>query len=140
MPQPPVAGQQDDAAQTPGRGRRVLIVDDNKLNRQLAVLCLQDAGFIVEVARSAEVALDMMATAAPDAVLSDVHMPGMDGFALRRAIKQDALLSRIPIVLVSAAEPHPYQPADADDACVPRSPDLREAIEALAAACEAVRG
>ena len=127
-----------DAARAPGRGRRVLVVDDDPLNLKLATLHLRDAGFKVETASTAEAALEKMAAAPPDAVLTDVQMPGMDGFALRRAVQDDDRLSRIPVVVVSAAfkDDKQRQAASAGGICVVRTSDLREAIDGLAAALE----
>ena len=69
----------------------------------------------------------------PDAILSDVLMPGMDGFVLCRAVRQDPRLAGVPVVLLSAAY---VDEADQElardmgaDALLLRTPDLREAIE-----------
>ena len=119
-----------------GTGRRVLIVDDDPLNRNLAALRLQDAGFAVEMADTAEAALKIAAAEPPHAILSDIQMPGMDGFQLRQAMRDDPQLSGIPIILISSAladEKTRRGGADLDGHCVVRSPDLHEAIAALVA-------
>jgi len=120
-----------------GQDRRVLVVDDDPLNRKLAELQLHDAGFSVDTADSAEAALAKASAAPPDAILSDIQMPGMDGFQLREALRRDTRLARIPIILVSSAmvEERARRVNERFDAtCVLRSADLHEAIEALTAA------
>jgi len=88
---------------TPGRGRRVLVVDDDPLQRKLLHLSLTNAGFRVATAPDGVAALDAARAAPPDAILSDVLMPRLDGFRLCLAVRQDPRLSRIPVVLVSGA-------------------------------------
>src|SRR4029079_9809360 len=62
-----------------GRGRRVLVVDDDLLNRRMAPLRLSKLGFEVEAAAGAEEALALARRTRPDAIVSDVLMPGTDG-------------------------------------------------------------
>ncbi len=121
---------------TPGtRGRRVLVVDDDPLNLELLRLRLGAAGFDVVTAETGEEALNAAVADRPDAVLSDIQMPGMDGWQLRRAFQQDARLARIPVVLISSALPAEglrRPDGDPDWPCVTRSEHLDEAVEALA--------
>ena len=119
-----------------GQGRRVLVVDDDPLNRKLAELRLREAGFAVDAADTAEAALKMALNAPPDAILSDIRMPGMDGFQFRQAVLHDPRLARIPVLLFSAevADKQARSGEEVDRYCVVRSPDLREAIAALVAA------
>lgn len=121
-----------------GRERRVLIVDDSRLGRKLAAIRLGQAGFQVEEAGTPEEALGLAARTLPDAILSDVRMPGMNGFDLCRTLRQDPRLARVPVVLLSAdvaGERDERRAREAGStANVPRSPDLHEAIEALSAA------
>jgi CheY-like chemotaxis protein len=114
--------------------QRVLLVDDDPLNRKLSERCLRGAGFAVETASDAEVAMKMALEVPPDAIVSDVQMPGMNGFELREAMQRDARLAKIPVILISAAHvENTGRPGLAVPAgvCVARSPDLHEAIEAL---------
>jgi PAS domain S-box-containing protein len=83
-------------------GRTVLLVDDDPTQRKLGQLALTNAGFDVFVAEDGVAALRLAQQHRPDAILSDVLMPKMDGFSLCKAIRADRSLARVPIVLVSA--------------------------------------
>jgi len=84
-------------------GRRVLVVDDDPLQRKLAEICLSNAGYSVMSADDGTSALDAVRRHRPHAVVSDVLMPAMDGFALCLALRSDPELSHIPVILSSAA-------------------------------------
>jgi len=123
------------ATPTTAAGRRVLVVDDEPLNLRLASLRLSDHGFEVETAVGGQEALQKARAWIPDAILSDVLMPGMDGFMLCDAVRRDTLLAHIPVVLLSSAYVD-----DADqglaremgaNALLPRTPDFGSAITAL---------
>ena len=118
-----------------GRGHRVLVVDDEALGRKLAALHLRDAGFTVETAPSGFEALIVARASPPDAILSDILMPGMDGFALCDAVRRDERLFGIPVVLLSSAYAEEADERLARemgaDALVVRTPDLRDAIQML---------
>ncbi|WP_248921749.1 ATP-binding response regulator [Olsenella intestinalis] len=95
------------SAPTDFSGRRVLLVEDNEINRDIATLILRDLGFEVESAENGRIALDAMAAAEPghfDVVLMDVQMPVMDGFEATRAIRalDDPVRAAVPIVAVTA--------------------------------------
>lgn len=77
-----------DAAETRLDGCQVLVVDDMDDARELMVRVLQDAGATVRAAPDATSALREFAAFKPDAVVSDVSMPGMDGFELARRIRR----------------------------------------------------
>ena len=71
-------------------GRRLLVAEDNELNREIAVYLLQEAGAVVDQAADGKEAVEMFAASAPgtyDAVLMDVMMPELDGLAATRAIR-----------------------------------------------------
>ncbi len=88
-------------------GKKLLLAEDNEINREIAVALLTDAGFAVDTAENGQVALGML-TAAPagayDAVLMDIQMPVMDGVTASKAIRAlaDPALSSIPIVAMTA--------------------------------------
>jgi PAS domain S-box-containing protein len=116
-------------------GRRVLVVDDELVNRKLASFRLKLAGYEVETAASAAEALHVAGRRAPDAILADVMMPAMDGFAFCREARRHPSLAAIPIVLVSSAY---VDEADRElarkmgaSALVLRTPDLAAAAAAL---------
>lgn len=84
--------------------RRLLIVDDEP-NLLIAVAAvLRDDGFDVKTARSGREALVMIARASPDLIVSDVRMPGMDGYELARRLRSTANFALIPIVFLSAKD------------------------------------
>lgn len=117
-----------------GRGKRVLVVDDDALGRKLASLRLREVGFEVETAASAEEALQRTMLRPPDAILSDVRMTGMDGFALRQAIRSDPRLAMIPVILLSSSIDEQQclsPPSEPDREILLRTPDYRHAIDAL---------
>ncbi len=81
---------------------RVLIVEDNSLNFELARDILEDAGYEVVGAETARRGLDMAAQARPDVILLDIALPDMDGLEAARKIRATPELAKIPIVALSA--------------------------------------
>jgi signal transduction histidine kinase/CheY-like chemotaxis protein len=80
VPMPAAPPPSSPAPQPPASGRRVLLVEDNPINRQIAVAYLASAGHTCITAGSGEAALELALTQPPpDLVLMDVQMPGMDG-------------------------------------------------------------
>ncbi|MCX7112290.1 MAG: PAS domain S-box protein [Proteobacteria bacterium] len=84
------------------RGARILLVEDNEINQELATELLVGAGFEVEVAGNGRVAVDKVAAGTYDLVLMDLQMPEMDGFAATREIRKDPRFKDLPIVAVTA--------------------------------------
>ncbi|HYT11750.1 MAG TPA: response regulator [Candidatus Nitrosopolaris sp.] len=80
----------------------ILIVDDNEANRLLASAVLERDGFRVEMAGSSQEALDMLITQAPDLILMDVQLAGVDGLSLTRKLKRDEKTAGIPVVALTA--------------------------------------
>jgi class 3 adenylate cyclase/CheY-like chemotaxis protein len=83
---------------------RVLVVDDTAANANLLADLLRHHGFHALTAHDGEAALAAVASHAPDLVLLDVVMPGMDGFETCRRIRADAGNAMLPVVLVTALE------------------------------------
>jgi CheY-like chemotaxis protein len=83
---------------------KLLIVDDVPLNLMLAVALLKPKGHIIETAENGHTALEMASNNDYDAILMDVHMPGMDGMEATRRIRNCANKQRaaVPIVALSA--------------------------------------
>jgi PAS domain S-box-containing protein len=122
----------------PPAGRRVLVVDDEASNRKLASVRLEEAGYEVEVVSSGHEALMAARRRPPDAILSDVMMPSMDGFSFCREVRRDPALSAVPVILLSSSY---VEAADRDlaqrvgaHALVVRTPDLADAAAAVAEA------
>jgi len=86
-------------------GRNILVVEDNDMNMQLVEFLLEEGGYRIVKATSGEEALALTrddAGAAPDLILMDIHLPGMDGLSVVRAIKADERTARIPILALTA--------------------------------------
>jgi len=81
----------------------ILIVDDNLTNMKLAANVLEDTGYKVSKAADAVEAQALLASIAPDLILMDLSMPGMDGLTLTRKLKADKRYRRIPIVALTAS-------------------------------------
>jgi len=122
-------------------GGRVLVVDDDATQLKLEALLLTKAGFEVDTARNGVEALTKARDFAPDVVLSDVLMPGMDGFDLCLALKEDPSFRSIPVVLTSSEyideENRQLALKVGAHALVVRRPDLAHVMDALSAALEA---
>lgn len=88
------------------RRRRVLLVDDDPAVRRMCSDHLRLEGFDVMEAADGESGLEQARLDPPDLILSDVRMPGLDGFGLADALRRDERTSAVPIVFLSGeAEP-----------------------------------
>lgn len=99
--------QQAQAEQPDFKGKRLLVVEDNKLNREITVTILEQTGIITEQAEDGSVAVKMVQEAAPgyyDLILMDIQMPIMDGYEATKQIRAlpDKRLAQLPIIAVSA--------------------------------------
>jgi two-component system sensor histidine kinase/response regulator len=84
------------------RGARILLVEDNDINQQVARELLEDAGLVVEVADNGEIALQKVQSGEWDLVFMDMHMPVMDGLAATQSMRAIPRLERLPIVAMTA--------------------------------------
>ncbi|MBI3370119.1 MAG: response regulator [Burkholderiales bacterium] len=82
---------------------RILVVDDNHLNRKLACDVLELEGYSLDQCENADQVLALLARGAtPDLILMDISLPGMDGLSLTRQLKADPRVASIPIVAMTA--------------------------------------
>ncbi|CAA9393895.1 MAG: hypothetical protein AVDCRST_MAG74-1257 [uncultured Pyrinomonadaceae bacterium] len=84
--------------------KRLLIVDDEPNLLRAVAAVLRDGGFDVTTARNGREALVLVAQSAPDLIVSDVRMPGMDGFALARRLRAAPNYALIPIIFLTAKD------------------------------------
>jgi signal transduction histidine kinase len=83
---------------------RILVVDDNRMNRIKLSRSLEQQGHTVGVAEGGEQALELLRTQPFDAVLLDIIMPGMDGYEVLERVKGDPALRDIPVIVISALD------------------------------------
>ena len=83
---------------------RILVVDDERLNRILLSTNLQEAGYRVETAQDGQQALRMLREQSFDAVLLDLIMPKMDGYQVLAEMKRHALLRHTPVIVISSMD------------------------------------
>jgi signal transduction histidine kinase len=81
---------------------RILVIEDNDLDMELASAVLRKAGCMVHKAESAEEGMAMAKTAIPDLILMDISLPDMDGLTATRALRQDPHTRVIPVVALTA--------------------------------------
>ncbi|MBF0159258.1 MAG: response regulator [Magnetococcales bacterium] len=84
------------------QGARVLLVEDNEINQELALELLSSNGILVEVANHGQEALEKLALEHFDGVLMDIHMPVMDGYTTTRTIRQQHPWQKLPIIAMTA--------------------------------------
>ena len=93
----------------------VLVVDDSQEMRALIGDVLAEEGFEVRTAASGDRALSLMAERRPDLVITDLLMPGMNGFTLRGEMLHRADLAQVPVVVLSAFWQRPSETLDVVD-------------------------
>jgi CheY-like chemotaxis protein len=118
-----------------GRGHRsVLVVDDDTSARSTVVAILEAEGFLVVEAGNGREALDQLeAGLVPGAILLDLFMPVLDGWATLRAIRRNRSLSSIPVMVLSAAGREGMDRAPGATAYLRKPLDPEELLRRLAA-------
>jgi two-component system, cell cycle response regulator DivK len=94
----------------------ILLVEDHQDTRQMYAEFLAGA-FDVATAPDGTEALDLMRAHCPDLLITDLSLPGIDGFALITLIRQDAALARIPIICLSGYGGHAYEQRAREAGC-----------------------
>src|SRR5215467_10692511 len=87
---------------TPLAGRRILLVEDNEINREVVMGLLEDAGLHIDQAENGQLAVQMVEKTDYDLVLMDMQMPVLDGVAATRAIRANPRFARLPVIAMTA--------------------------------------
>ena len=82
--------------------KKILLVEDNEVNRRLAGFLLRSHGYDVREATTAAAAFEMVEKERPDLIVMDIQLPGMDGLEITRRLKQQPATAHIPIVAVTS--------------------------------------
>ncbi|MDD2520595.1 MAG: response regulator [Kiritimatiellae bacterium] len=82
--------------------RTVLMIEDNEQNRYLATFLLERRGHSVVSSADGPSGIEEAARLHPDIILLDIQLPGLDGYAVARALRQNPALDAIPIVAVTS--------------------------------------
>jgi two-component system cell cycle response regulator DivK len=83
-------------------GLQILVVEDNEMQSILVRFLLEEAGHTVQIAGSAEAALETLRSFSVDLILMDLQLPGMDGLELTRILRQDPMRAATPIIALTA--------------------------------------
>src|SRR5262244_4024381 len=82
--------------------KKILLVEDNPVNRRLAVFLLRSQGYEVREATTALEALETIENERPDLIVMDIQLPGMDGLEVTRRIKAQPATADIPVIAVTS--------------------------------------
>jgi len=93
-----------ESVDTPDKPACILVVDDERHNRELLEIMLKPDGFLLLSAASGEEALALIARQPPDLILLDVMMPGMNGYDVAGKIKSDPATKNIPVIMLTALD------------------------------------
>ena len=86
----------------PLKGKRILLVEDNEMNLEVATEFLEQVGIILSIATNGQIALDKLAQQSFDLVLMDCQMPVMDGYQATMALRQKPELANLPVIAMTA--------------------------------------
>ncbi len=82
--------------------RKVLYIEDNEQNLYLVTYILEKSGYRVAGARNGEEGIALASQERPALILLDIQLPGMDGYAVAKRLRQDAGLAAVPIIAVTS--------------------------------------
>jgi CheY-like chemotaxis protein len=119
-----------------GPPARILIVDDERANRQLLEIMLEPEGYALSVATNGEEALAMVAQHPPDLIVLDVMMPGMNGYVVTARIKANSATRHVRVLLLSALQDQSSRAHGAGagaDGFLPKPVDRRELCDLVRA-------
>jgi diguanylate cyclase len=88
------------------RPARILIVDDERQNRELLEVMLRSEDFVLLTAASGEEALAIVAQQPPDLILLDIMLPRLDGYQVAAKIKGNLATKNIPVIMITALDDH----------------------------------
>jgi len=83
-------------------GEKILLVEDNEVNRRLAGFLLRSQGYQVIEATTAQAAFDMIPNNRPDLIVMDIQLPGMDGLEATTKLKAEPATANIPVIAVTS--------------------------------------
>jgi len=83
-------------------GKKILLIEDNEVNRRLAGFLLRSQGYQVIEATTAQAAFDMIPNNRPDLIVMDIQLPGMDGLEATTKLKADPATANIPVIAVTS--------------------------------------
>ena len=83
-------------------GEKILLVEDNPVNRRLAEFLLRSQGYQVCQATTAQEAFEMLQTERPDLIVMDIQLPGMDGLEATKKLKEEPATAGIPVLAVTS--------------------------------------
>jgi two-component system, cell cycle response regulator DivK len=83
-------------------GKTILLVEDNPVNRRLAVFLLRSQGYQVREATTAQEAFEILEKERADLIVMDIQLPGMDGLEATRKLKEQTATADIPVVAVTS--------------------------------------
>jgi len=81
---------------------KILLIEDNEQNRYLVTYLLEGRGHTVLAVETGPLGLELARQTPPDLILLDIQLPGMDGYAVARALKADPQLRHIPIIAATS--------------------------------------
>lgn len=118
-----------------GGGRRLVVAEENPIQLKLTTLQLERLGFLVEPTSNGEQALAAARRAPPACIIADASMPRLNGFGLALAVRQDASIATVPVLLLTSGE---LSFGDRDLArrvganrLIPRTPEQPELLQVL---------